>query len=152
MTRCFMSKKFPSSRNLVFVDTSAWIMLLNQDENRHQEAIETYNGYLKNKVKLTSNMVIAETYTWLRLRVGFESAMDFLKIMRQMQEEEFLVIVWSDYDIENKSFRYLQKYDDHDLSFADAVSFAIMDKMGIKDAFTFDRHFVITGFLPVNSL
>ncbi|PKM80023.1 MAG: hypothetical protein CVU89_15660 [Firmicutes bacterium HGW-Firmicutes-14] len=69
-----------------------------------------------------------------------------------MQEEEFLIIVWSDKHIENKSFSYLQKYNDHDLSFADAVSFAIMDEMGIKEAFTFDRHFVITGFLPLNPL
>ncbi|MFZ5639316.1 MAG: type II toxin-antitoxin system VapC family toxin [Bacillota bacterium] len=147
-----MSKKIPSGRNMVFVDTSAWIMLLNQDESRHEEAVETYNGYLKNKVKLTSNMVIAETYTWLRRRIGYKNAMDFLKIMHQMQEEELMVVVWSNTDIENIAFRYLQKYDDHELSFVDAVSFAIMDEMSIKETFTFDRHFSITGFIPLNSL
>jgi predicted nucleic acid-binding protein len=41
---------------------------------------------------------------------------------------------------------WLARYADHDLSFTDAVSFAIMKARGIKTALTLDHHFKVAGF------
>jgi predicted nucleic acid-binding protein len=41
---------------------------------------------------------------------------------------------------------WLERYDDQDFSFADAVSFAVMTERGITDALTLDRHFQGAGF------
>lgn len=147
-----MNKTVSHRKNLVFIDTSAWLMLMNQDETRHEEAVETYNELLINSAKVTSNMVISETYNWLRMRTGFKNALDFLTATCQMQNDKLLTIIWSSQVLEEKALRYLQKYQDHKLSFVDAVSFAIMAELKIKNSFSFDRHFNIAGFATVNSL
>ncbi len=55
MTRLFMN-------NLFFVDTSAWIMLVNKAETYHQAAVGTYNEMSK-ATFVISNLVVGETYT-----------------------------------------------------------------------------------------
>lgn len=39
----------------------------------------------------------------------------------------------------------LFRYEDRNFSFADAVSFVVMERLGIQYAFTFDHHFVQDG-------
>jgi uncharacterized protein len=41
---------------------------------------------------------------------------------------------------------WLERYDDQDFSFADAVSFTVMAERGITDALTLDGHFASAGF------
>ena len=41
---------------------------------------------------------------------------------------------------------WLERYDDHDFSFTDAVSFAAVTERGIAGALTLDRHFAAAGF------
>jgi predicted nucleic acid-binding protein len=40
------------------------------------------------------------------------------------------------------------QYGDKDFSFTDAISFGVMERLGIHVAFTFDRHFRQYGFIP----
>lgn len=48
---------------------------------------------------------------------------------------------------------FLNKNEFHHLfSYADAVSFALMQKEKINDAFTYDRHFLTAGFTTINYL
>jgi predicted nucleic acid-binding protein len=39
-----------------------------------------------------------------------------------------------------------KKYADQSVSFTDCISFVLMEKWQIKSAFSFDRHFAISGF------
>ena len=41
---------------------------------------------------------------------------------------------------------WLEQYSDQQISFTDALSFAMMRRLRMTEAFTFDRHFVIAGF------
>ena len=45
-----------------------------------------------------------------------------------------------------QSWDYFRRRDLHKLSAVDATSFAIMKRMRIRIAFTFDHHFVAVGF------
>jgi predicted nucleic acid-binding protein len=47
---------------------------------------------------------------------------------------------------ENRAKQILFQYDDKDFSFADAISFAVMERLQIRLAFTCDRDFAQYGF------
>jgi len=40
----------------------------------------------------------------------------------------------------------LLRYDDQAFSYTDAVSLAVMEHLGILEAFAFDNHFSVAGF------
>ena len=50
---------------------------------------------------------------------------------------------------EEEAERLLERYDDQPFSYVDATSFVTMRRLGIQDALTFDRDFIVAGFTPV---
>lgn len=50
---------------------------------------------------------------------------------------------------EERAKQILGHYADKDFSFTDAISFAVMERLGISRAFTFDRDFAQYGFTIV---
>jgi len=60
------------------------------------------------------------------------------------------VIVWVDEDVTNAAVdRWLRRYRDRILSLTDAVSFEVMQREGLQDAFAFDEDFERVGFTVV---
>ena len=47
---------------------------------------------------------------------------------------------------EERAREIIVSHDDKDYAFTDATSFAVMERLGITTAFTFDRHFAQFGF------
>jgi predicted nucleic acid-binding protein len=45
----------------------------------------------------------------------------------------------------------LERYEDRDFSFTDAVSFAVMSERRIREALTLDTHFAAAGFAVLPS-
>jgi predicted nucleic acid-binding protein len=41
---------------------------------------------------------------------------------------------------------WLTRYSDQQINFTDALSFTLMRRLKITEAFTFDRHFILAGF------
>jgi uncharacterized protein len=135
----------------LFVDTSAWIMLLNQSEQHHREAVKTYNERQNNRM-VTTNLIIGETYTWLRKKGSFQAAFEYLQSIKRKADLKQLEVIYSDLSLEQQALRLLEKYQDHQFSYADAVSFCVMQNLGIKEAFAYDLHFVVAGFKVINEL
>ena len=133
----------------LFVDTSAWIMLLNQSEQHHRVAVKIYNE-LQNNRMVTTNLVIGETYTWLRKKSSFQIAIKYLQSIKRKEGLKQLEVIYSDLSLEQQAVRLLEKYQDHQFSYADAVSFCVMQNLGIKEAFAYDLHFVVAGFKVIN--
>ncbi len=137
--------------NLIFVDTSAWIMLINKSEIDHRAAVEIY-GKMSKATFVISNLIIGETYTWLRKKVGYDKALEFLKAIDKKIERNQVKIIYSEPELEEQAVKLLEKYREHDFSYADAVSFSIMRNLRVKQAFAYDRHFLTAGFEIVNDL
>ena len=138
--------------NRIFVDTSAWIALLNKKEQCHLEAVDIYENRLNVYVIVVSNFVVAETYTWLRKKINSEIALSFLNSIKEKEKLNQLEIVYATIEIEEEVSRLLEKYSDQLFSYADAVSFVIMEKEKIKEAFSYDQHFLTAGFMTINQL
>ncbi|NPV70539.1 MAG: type II toxin-antitoxin system VapC family toxin [Firmicutes bacterium] len=132
--------------NEVFVDTSAWVALVDTNELNHKAAAGVYESLLKNSRLVTTNLVLAETHTTLMRRVNSRVAFAFIE---NTTSSGRIQIVYSNRGIEEEALRVLRKYADHPISYVDAASFAVMSGRSIRDAFCYDKHFVVAGFNAV---
>ena len=132
------------SGKLVFVDTGAWYALQITDDANHRQAGDCLPRILRYfQGLITSNHVVGETYTLLRVSRGYDRAKRFLDAIRQSPR---LTVYFAGLHTEQTALTLLDKYSDHPFSFVDGVSFAIMSEEEIEDAFAFDVHFRIAGF------
>lgn len=131
----------------VFVDTGAWFALQATDDQHHRRAKEVFPQLLTRFHKLvTTNHVIGETYTLLRVAKGYAQARNFLETLdRSPRIERHFVAP----ELEQEAFALLHRYSDHPFSFVDGTSFVVMREERIQHAFAFDAHFTIAGFIRV---
>ncbi len=128
----------------VFVDTSAWLAVYDDRDERHRDA-----EHLTDRLKtlraglLLSDFVFAETLTLIRYRVGHPAAVRFGRLVLESRLAELVDV---DEPLRRRAWNIFQRYDDKDFSFVDCASFAIMESWGLKTAFAFDRHFAQYGF------
>jgi uncharacterized protein len=123
---------------MVLVDTGGWIAMAVKRDRHHKRAATYYRKLSKDKVRLvTSNHVLAETYTRIRYDDGHDKA---LKTGR-------LNLQWVTPAIHKDAWDIFEKYSDQDFSFVDCTSFAIAERIGVKEAFGFDDHFKTMGLI-----
>lgn len=131
----------------LFIDASAWLAIVEPDDNHHVEAANLLPRLLTNyQVLVTTNLVIAEAYILIRKRMGHAAAMQFLS---ETRDSPRLRRISSQAELENQAESILRQYHDQDFSYADAVSFAVMRQRRITDVFTYDHHFQVLGFQMV---
>jgi hypothetical protein len=131
----------------ILVDASAWIALTDRGDKYHRQARDAYPLILREyRVLVTTNLIVAESHVTILHAAGYHCAIRFLDTIR---ESTRILKVYSDEELESEAEDILRQYSDQDFSFADAVSFALMRKRGIKEAFAFDRHFLTAGFALV---
>jgi predicted nucleic acid-binding protein len=95
---------------------------------------------------VTSNAVVGEAYTLLRLAKGYREAKRFLDKIANSSRLERLFVSEA---VERQAYELLQRYSGHALSFVDATSFALMRQQRISHAFAFDVHFATAGFVRI---
>jgi predicted nucleic acid-binding protein len=128
----------------VFIDSGAWIALYVEDDAHHSEAKGTWQQLVKLSTRLcTSNYVLDETLTRLRMLGGHALAVRFGDIVFRSNSLERIYV---DQEVEAAAWSWFVRYDDHELSFTDCVSFAVMQMRAIRVAFTFDTDFTTAGF------
>lgn len=131
----------------LFVDTSAWIAVVNSRDQYHPVAGDFYRHCFRNYKRLiTSNLVVAETYIMLRLDCGSAVALQWWEMITDSIKIE---VVYTDAGLTADAFNLIKKYKDQRISLTDAVSFKIMEEQRIKEAFTFDSHFSTAGFIKL---
>jgi len=131
-----------------FVDTSAWVAIVDDSDKYHSKAKSHYLQLLKKKTNLlTSNYVLAETYTWLRYRVGHRYAVHFHKMATSAEKLRTLEILWVDRALTDAAWEIFEKYSDQVFSFTDCTSFVLAGHAKVNEVFAFDKDFVTMGFV-----
>lgn len=131
----------------LFVDTSAWLAVVDNTDTYHRVAKHYYLGSIKRRVVLiTSSDLLTETYTRLRYTTGHRDAVRFHGMMEMAQQQGFLRVVWVDEDIASEAWDIFERYDDQFFSFQDCTSFVIARRLDIQDVFAFDEDFSVMGF------
>lgn len=132
------------NREEVFIDTSGFKALLDNEDEFHKKAIQIWERLRKEETSLlTTNYILDETFTLLRARHGIQAVLDFrdlllkssavLKIERVTTKDEAAAWDWFTKDWSR-------------LSFTDCVSFSLMGRLKIERVITFDIHFKKAGF------
>ena len=131
-------------RSAVFVDTSAYLAVLKRDDDHHREALAFVESLTRQRAVLfTSNFVIAETHAMVLRYLGHEAARSFLQ---EVDDSRATVVVRTEATDEVAARSIIYRYADKDFSLTDAISFAIMARLGLSQAFTFDNHFEQYGW------
>jgi len=128
----------------VFVDTSAFFALADQDDNHYREAQAIQQRLITNRSAwFTSNFVVAETHALFLARLGVRQALEFLDRL----ERSSATLVRINAADEARARAILRQYAAKDFSFTDAASFAVIVRLGLDSTFSFDRHFEQYGFV-----
>ncbi len=127
----------------VFIDTSAFVALRNRAEREHESARDVLAQLVAAGARLfTSNYVFAETYTALLRRVGRGEAIEW---GRRFRGGNAIELVRVEEDIEDEAWEILERHGDKAWSYVDATCFALMDREGTSEAFSFDQNFIQRG-------
>jgi predicted nucleic acid-binding protein len=127
-----------------YVDTSYWVALQLRRDQHHDEARRLWQHGLGPLV--TTNHVIGETWTFLRRRIGHPAASRFLAATAELPA---LVTRHADTEVEAEAWRWLARHEERPYSFVDAVGFATMRRLRIREALAFDGDFSAAGFVEL---
>ncbi len=128
----------------LFLDTSYLIAVESTDDQYHKAASAHWRSLLKSPRRLvTSSYVLVEVVTLLNNRRSHSKAVE---LGNNLLSSRLFNVVHVNEELFYEAWRYFQKYKDKRYSLTDCVSFVLMDKLGIEEALTCDKHFAQAGF------
>ena len=128
----------------VFIDSGGFFALLAAEDRFHDHAWSVFSQANAERWRLvTTNAVVVETYSLLlvRSRGGRRSALAFL----DMVGDDAYHVEWVRKRDEERAIALLRAHEDQSYSLCDALSFVVMERLRIREAVAFDRHFRAYG-------
>jgi predicted nucleic acid-binding protein len=98
---------------------------------------------------LTTNLVVGETWTFLRRKDGHRSALALLDRVGALQEQTKLTVHRVTVDQKEKAWGWLRRTDERSYSFVDATSFEVLRHRRLPEALAFDQGFAAAGFIEI---
>lgn len=130
--------------NKTFVDSSWWKALVDEKDDFYVIARATNQRLNKEPlVMMTTDYIVDESLTLIRSKCGLDKCRKLIEVFRgygqQLRFERVLIR-------DDKRALELFWKPWRGLSYTDCTSFAVMERLGIKQALTFDEHFSDAGF------
>lgn len=126
----------------VYVDTSAFLAVLNANDRFHTRARHRWEQLIEDGSSLfCNNYVLIETIAVLKNRIGMDAVMAFQNDVRPV-----LTVLWIDEDLHLRAVSAVLAAQRRRLSLVDCASFESMRQAGLRQAFAFDAHFEEQGF------
>jgi predicted nucleic acid-binding protein len=123
----------------LFVDTSVWYAAADEGDRSHERAIAVLSG---DEPLLVTDHVLVETWQLLRHRLHHQAAERFWEgVRRGVATVEPVVSA----DLE-AAWAIGELFPDQDFSLVDRTSFAVMERLGIHRAASFDARFSVYRF------
>ncbi|MGE5234766.1 MAG: type II toxin-antitoxin system VapC family toxin, partial [Acidobacteriota bacterium] len=115
----------------ILLDTSGWVAAINPRDQRHASAREYYRRAIaERQAFVTTNLLLAETHALVARGVGEAAA---LTLLDQLPRDPLHEVVWSTPDLEREAIdRWLRPRVGQGISLADAVSFEVMRREGLR--------------------
>ncbi len=136
---------------MIFVDSSAYIAYYNKRDKNHEAAVSFVKKIRDREfgpvIIYTSDYVFDEVVTAVLVLTRSKDLA--ISVGESIKESKITRIIKVDEEIFHKAWEIFREYKDKFWSFTDCTSFAIMEKMDIRTAFTFDEHYRQAGFNTV---
>jgi len=131
----------------VFVDSAAWIALLNTRDDLHTNAIQINKNLRKqNAALVTTEFVLLEVADALCVPPLRQKFVNFFEDFYQLAN---LQIIEVSHSLLMAGLELYKQREDKNWSLTDCISFVVMNQEGIDRAFTSDRHFEQAGFIKL---
>src|SRR5260370_33685328 len=133
----------------VFIDTCAWIDLMNSSERHHAAAVAFHKSLAPMTLRITTWGIVSETFTWIRYHIGYREASRWLSLKDSLENQVFLQVVYPDSQIELGVRKVIDRFLYQHLSYVDAFSIVLIQSRPCMDViFHFDYVMTLAG-LPV---
>jgi predicted nucleic acid-binding protein len=130
---------------VIFVDTGFFFALSASEEKvRNQKArelMDTLRGRTLSDVLITTDHVVFETLTLIQTTVERNFHARAVEVGEQLYSQKLARIHRTSFEEQLEAFAYLRQHKDKRYSAVDCLSFVVMLKLGIEEAWTFDKHF-----------
>jgi uncharacterized protein len=128
----------------VFADTSFFFALAAKRDHAHTQATAIYSRLIKaGRRVVTTDYVIDETLTLVKLRTEARVA---IALLERIEQSESIRVEEIDSARIRAAKALFRRHADHDYSFTDCTSFAVMHELRLTEALTTDGHFIEAGF------
>lgn len=135
----------------LFIDTGPLVARINDKDPDHVVVQEILASIKTRRIDVgfmyTTNYIIDEAVTHILYTTRRHDLA--VKVLNLVEASGVINVSWVDEPAEARARVIFKKYTDQGFSFTDCTSFAVMEREGIKDAFTFDARFTIMGFAVV---
>jgi len=121
---------------VTFVDTGAWVALFVEADAQHRDARE-WVGSNRDRL-VTSDYIVDEVLTLIASRFRRQTA---IRAGHVLLSQELAVLIQLTEEDKGQAWTIFRSHSDKRWSFTDCTSYALMQRMGISNAFAFDRHF-----------
>ena len=130
--------------NSLFLDANFVIALEISDDQHHHEAAQYWRTLIETSFSLvTTSYVLDEIVTFLNRKRQHDKA---VKVGNNLLAASHIEMIHVDEGLFYEGWRYFGQHADKTFSLTDCISFVLMEKLGIFEALTFDKHFVQAGF------
>ncbi len=120
-----------------FSDTGFFYALHDPNDKWHAPCVALLSQVQRHGyILVTTNLVIAETHALLLHRKGRAIALAWLDNIEHIAQIERATKA-----DEIRAKEILRQYLDQDFTFTDAISFAVIERLGLRVALSVDRHF-----------
>jgi predicted nucleic acid-binding protein len=128
----------------VFVDTAAWIAVLNKNDALHASTQRVMRSLQQKRVQLvTSTFVLIEVADGMAAPLWRKNAIGFFDGLKRLPDLE---IIPPSQELYEAGLALYRKRPDKHWGLTDCTSFVIMTDQHIGEALTSDHHFEQAGF------
>jgi uncharacterized protein len=132
-----------AARGVLFVDSSAFFAIAIRADTNYSAAQSVLERVARDRVRfITTTYLVVEAHALFVAKAGREAGVRFLRGL----EGGAVDVVRPTAEDEARAREIIYGYTDKSFSLADAISFAVMQRLGIGTAFSFDSDFRQFGF------
>jgi len=125
----------------IFIDINALFSFFDKKDKNHKSVSNSLKEC--NKKFVTSNFILDELITLMKVRKI--SVNSYKNYVEKIYSGISCQLIRISEDNEKNAWEIMQKYADHEFSFTDCTSFALMKENNITLACSLDRHFYEFG-------